>query len=262
MDLGIKGRKALVCGASKGLGRACAEALLREGVHVTLVARGQAALDEAVAAMQPMAADSGGSVQGVACDITTPEGRAQALAACPEPDIVINNAGGPPPGNFRDFGLEDWRRAVENNMLTPIALIQATIDGMMARGFGRIVNITSATVKAPMRSLDLSSGARSGLTGFIASVARESVARNVTVNNLLPGPFETDRLRSTLAAGALAQGQSVEARMQEGRRAIPAGRFGDPPEFGALCAFVCSAHAGYITGQNILIDGGAYPGVF
>ncbi len=262
MDLGIKGRKALVCGASKGLGRACAEALLREGVQVTLVARGQAALDEAIVALQAMAAASGGSVQGVACDITTPEGRAQALAACPEPDILVTNAGGPPPGNFRNFGPDDWRRAVENNMLTPIALIQATIDGMMARGFGRIVNITSSTVKAPIRALDLSSGARSGLTGFIASVAREGVHRNVTINNLLPGAFETDRLRSTLAAAAQAQGRTLEDRMEEGMRAIPAGRFGDPPEFGALCAFVCSAYAGYLTGQNILIDGGAYPGVF
>lgn len=262
MDLGIKGRHALVCGASKGLGRACAEALLREGVHVTLIARGQTTLDDTVAAMQPIAAASGGSVQGVACDITTDEGRAQALAACPAPDILVNNAGGPPPGNFRNFGLDDWRRAVENNMLTPIALIRATIDGMMARGFGRIINITSSTVKAPIRALDLSSGARAGLTGFVASVAREAVARNVTVNNLLPGAFETDRLRSTLAAAAQAQGMDVDARIAEGKRAIPAGRYGDPPEFGALCAFVCSAQAGYLTGQNILIDGGAYPGVF
>ena len=262
MDLGITGKKALICGASKGLGRACAEALLREGVHVTLVARGQTVLDDTVAAMQALSVASGGSVQGVACDITTPEGRAQALAVCPAPDILVNNAGGPPPGNFRDFGLEDWRRAVENNMLTPIALIQATIDGMMARGFGRIVNITSSTVKAPIRSLDLSSGARSGLTGFIASVAREAVTRNVTVNNLLPGAFATDRLTSTLAQSAQAQGQTAESKMAEWVNKIPAGRFGDPAEFGALCAFVCSAQAGYLTGQNILIDGGAYPGVF
>lgn len=262
MDLGLRGRTALVCGASKGLGRACAEALLREGVHVTVVARDPEALDRALAEMQALAADGGGSVQGIAADITTPDARALALAACPAPDILVTNAGGPPPGNFRQFGLEDWRRAVENNMLTPIALIQATIDGMMARGFGRIVNITSATVKAPMRALDLSIGARSGLTGFIATVSREAVARNVTVNNLLPGPFVTDRLRSTLAASAEAQGQTLEARMEEGMRAIPAGRFGEPAEFGALCAFVCSAHMGYMTGQNLLIDGGAYPGVF
>jgi 3-oxoacyl-[acyl-carrier protein] reductase len=262
MDLGITGKKALICGASKGLGRACAEALLCEGVHVTLVARGQTVLDDTLAAMQALSVASGGSVQGVACDITTPEGRAQALAVCPAPDILVNNAGGPPPGNFRDFGLEDWRRAVENNMLTPIALIQATIDGMMARGFGRIVNITSSTVKAPIRSLDLSSGARSGLTGFIASVAREAVTRNVTVNNLLPGAFATDRLTSTLAQSAQAQGQTAESKMAEWVNKIPAGRFGDPAEFGALCAFVCSAQAGYLTGQNILIDGGAYPGVF
>lgn len=262
MDLGITGRTALVCGASKGLGRACAEALLREGAHVTLVARGKAELDQTVGALQALAAVSGGSVQGVACDITTPEGRAQALAACPSPDILVNNAGGPPVGNFRDFGLDDWRRAVENNMLTPIALIQATIDSMMARGFGRIVNITSSTVKAPLRSLDLSSGARSGLTGFVASVAREAVTRNVTVNNLLPGSFATDRLTSTLAQSAQAQGQAAESKMAEWVSKIPAGRFGDPAEFGALCAFVCSAQAGYLTGQNILIDGGAYPGVF
>lgn len=262
MDLGIKGRTALVCGASKGLGRACAEALLREGVHVTVVARTAATLEAAVADMRPIAQAAGASVQGVACDITTEAGRLQALAACPSPDILVNNAGGPPPGNFRNFGLEDWRRAVENNMLTPIALIKATIDGMMERGFGRIVNITSSTVKAPIRALDLSSGARAGLTGFIASVAREAVGRNVTVNNLLPGAFETDRLRNTLAAAAQAQGQSAEQRLAESQRSIPAQRFGQPPEFGALCAFVCSAPMGYLTGQNILIDGGAYPGVF
>lgn len=262
MDLGIKGRHALVCGASKGLGRACAEALLHEGVHVTVVARTPATLEAAIADMQLIAQAAGARVQGVACDITTEAGRAQALAACQAPDILVNNAGGPPPGNFRNFGLEDWRLAVENNMLTPIALIKSTIDGMMARGFGRIVNITSSTVKAPIRALDLSSGARAGLTGFIASVAREAVARNVTVNNLLPGAFETDRLRSTLAAAAQAQGQTVEQRLAESQRGIPAQRFGQPPEFGALCAFVCSAPMGYLTGQNILIDGGAYPGVF
>ncbi len=260
MDLGIKGRNALVCGASKGLGRACAEALLREGVNVTIVARDAATLETTRAELQKMAAGAG--VQAVACDITTAEGRAQALAACPSPDILVTNAGGPPPGDFRQFGLDDWRRAVENNMLTPIDLIKSTVDGMIARRFGRIINITSSSVKAPIKLLDLSGGARSGLTGFIAGIARETVMHNVTINNLLPGSFATDRLVGMIGQLAATQGKSADTLLETSQQSIPARRFGDPQEFGAYCAFLCSAQAGYITGQNLLIDGGNYPGVF
>lgn len=262
MDLGIQGRKALVCGASKGLGRACAEALLREGVHVTLVARDAAVLEAARAAMERTAQESGGSVQAVACDITTAKGREKALKACPAPDILVNNAGGPPVGGFRDFEPDDWRRALENNMLSPIELIRATVDGMMKRGFGRIVNITSSSVKAPIHGLDLSGGARSGLTGFVAGLARETVSHNVTVNNLLPGAFATDRLMRMFDDVARGQGTQASSLVASSKRSIPAQRFGDPQEFGAYCAFLCSVHAGYITGQNLLIDGGTYPGVF
>ncbi len=262
MHLGIRGRNALVCGASKGLGRACAEALLREGVNVTIVARDAATLDATRAAMQDLAAANGASVQAVACDITTPEGRQQVLAACPAPDILVTNAGGPPPGDFRQFGLDDWRRAVENNMLTPIDLIKSTVDGMIARRFGRIINITSSSVKAPIRMLDLSGGARSGLTGFIAGIARETVMHNVTINNLLPGSFATDRLVGMIGKLAASQGKAPDDMLSASQQSIPARRFGDPDEFGAYCAFLCSAQAGYITGQNLLIDGGNYPGVF
>lgn len=262
MDLGIRGKHALVCGASKGLGRACAEALLHEGVNVTIVARDAATLEATRSAMQSLAAANGASVQAVACDITTPEGRQQALAACPAPDILITNAGGPPPGDFRQFGLDDWRRAVENNMLTPIDLIKSTVDGMIARRFGRIINITSSSVKAPIKSLDLSGGARSGLTGFIAGIARETVMHNVTINNLLPGSFSTDRLVGMIGKLAASQGRAADDMLAASQQSIPARRFGDPQEFGAYCAFLCSAQAGYITGQNLLIDGGNYPGVF
>ncbi len=262
MDLGIRGRNALVCGASKGLGRACAEALLREGVNVTIAARDAATLEATRAALQAIAAEAGASVQAVACDITSAEGRRQVLAACPSPDILITNAGGPPPGDFRQFGLDDWRRAVENNMLTPIDLIKSTVDGMIARRFGRIINITSSSVKAPIKSLDLSGGARSGLTGFIAGIARETVMHNVTINNLLPGSFATDRLVGMIGKLASTQGKDADTMLAASQQSIPARRFGDPQEFGAYCAFLCSAQAGYITGQNLLIDGGNYPGVF
>jgi 3-oxoacyl-[acyl-carrier protein] reductase len=261
MDLGIQGKKALVCGASKGLGRGCAEALVREGVHVTLVARTASVLEETAAAMRAMAT-GGAIIQTVACDITTPAGRALALAACPQPDILVTNAGGPPPGDFRDWQREQWIAALDANMLTPIELIKTTVDGMMARGFGRIINITSSSVKAPIDILGLSNGARSGLTGFVAGVARKTVASNVTINNLLPGAFETDRLKTTLAAMAKAGGNSAEAVIAQQRAANPSRRFGDPAEFGAFCAFLCSVHAGYMTGQNILLDGGAYPGTY
>lgn len=261
MDLGIRGKTALVCGASKGLGRGCAEALAKEGVHVTMVARTASVL-EATAAEIRLAAGEGVTIATLACDITTAEGRALALAACPQPDILITNAGGPPPGDFRDWQREHWIAALDANMLTPIELIKATVDGMMARGFGRIINITSSSVKAPIDILGLSNGARSGLTGFVAGVARKTVSANVTINNLLPGAFETDRLKTTLSAMASARGEEPEAMFAKQRAANPSGRFGSPAEFGAFCAFLCSAHAGYMTGQNILLDGGAYPGTY
>jgi 3-oxoacyl-[acyl-carrier protein] reductase len=261
MDLGIRGKAALVCGSSKGLGRGCAEALAAEGVHITLVARTAQTLEAAAADMRRSAGD-GIAITTVACDITTAEGRAKALQACPQPDILINNAGGPPPGDFRNWTRDDWIAALDANMLTPIELIKATVDGMIARRFGRIVNITSAAVKAPIDILGLSNGARSGLTGFVAGLARKTVAHNVTVNNLLPGPFDTDRLIVTLAAAAKSTGKSVEEIREDRRLKNPARRYGTPAEFGAACAFLCSSHAGYITGQNILLDGGAYPGTF
>jgi 3-oxoacyl-[acyl-carrier protein] reductase len=261
MDLGLQGKTALVCGASKGLGRGCAEALAKEGVHVTMVARNAANLEQAANEIRALI-HTDVVIQVVACDITTPEGRALALAACPQPDILVNNAAGPPTGDFRDWQREQWIAALDANMLTPIELIKATVDGMMARGFGRIINITSSAVKAPIDVLGLSNGARSGLTGFVAGIARKTVARNVTINNLLPGAFETDRLKSTLMAMAKAEGVSSEEFLASRQTLIPAKRFGQPAEFGAFCAFLCSVHASYMTGQNILLDGGAYPGTF
>src|SRR5438309_5396590 len=259
MDLGIGGRKALVCAASKGLGRGCAEALAQAGVDVTILARTR---DDVQKTADEIGARAGRTVAWLACDITTPEGRAQALAACPEPDILVNNAGGPPPGDFRDFDRDAWTRALDANMLTPIELIKATIDGMIERKFGRIVNITSSAVKAPIEALGLSNGARSGLTGFVAGLARKVARHGVTINNLLPGSFDTDRLRANMALRAKTAGKPVEEIAQTARDANPSGRFGTPAEFGALCAYVCSVHAGYLTGQNILLDGGAYPGTF
>ncbi|HWS75793.1 MAG TPA: SDR family oxidoreductase [Quisquiliibacterium sp.] len=259
MKLGIEGKWALVCGASKGLGYGCAASLAAEGVNLVINARSAQPLREAAARI---GGETGVQVVAVACDITTAEGRAEALAACPQVDILVNNAGGPPPGDFRDFTRDDWIRAIDANMLTPIELIKATVDGMIARRFGRIVNITSSAVKAPIDVLALSNGARSGLTGFVAGLSRKTAAHNVTINNLLPGMFATDRLRGTLAASAKAQG--IDAAEAERRRvaAVPAGRFGDPWEFGQACAYLCSAQAGYVTGQNFLIDGGNYPGTF
>jgi len=259
VDLGIGGRKALVCAASKGLGRGCAEALAREGVEVTILARTESAVRKTAEEIGTMA---GHPVQWLACDITTAEGRAAALLKCPQPDILVNNAGGPPPGDFRDWDRDAWIRAIDANMLTPIELIKATIDGMIAREFGRIVNITSSAVKAPIDILGLSNGARSGLTGFVAGIARKVAAHNVTINNLLPGSFDTDRLRGNLELRAKATGKSVEELRKAQMSANPAGRFGIPAEFGAACAFLCSAQAGYIVGQNVLIDGGAFPGTF
>jgi 3-oxoacyl-[acyl-carrier protein] reductase len=259
MDFGIRGKKALVCGASKGLGRGCAEALAAEGVDVTLVAR---TADTLEATAEHIRRATGVTVKAVACDITTPEGRAKALAACPQPDILLNNAGGPPPGDFRNWNRDDWIKALDANMLTPIELIKATVDGMIARRFGRIINITSSSVKAPIEILGLSNGARSGLTGFVAGLARKTVAHNVTINNLLPGQFDTDRLKSNMATGAKAAGKSTEEWAEARRKQIPAQRFGTSEEFGAVCAFLCSMQASYMTGQNVLLDGGNYPGTF
>ncbi len=260
MDLGIAGRWALVCAASKGLGLGCARALAREGVNVVIAARGEDALARAAAELKALPA--AGEIRTVVADVTTEAGRAAALAACPQVDILVNNAGGPPAGDFRQFKREDWIAALDANMLAPIELIRATVDGMIERGFGRIINITSSSVKAPIDILGLSNGARSGLTGFVAGVARRTVAHNVTINNLLPGQFDTDRLRGNFAYVAQQQGLDAGQIAERKRTQIPAGRFGDADEFGAACAFLCSAQAGYITGQNLLIDGGAYPGTF
>jgi len=258
MDLGIRGKTALVCGASKGLGRGCAEALAAEGVLVTIVARHAETLEQAAADIRR----AGGTVTALACDITTAEGRARALAACPQPDILVNNAAGPKPGDFREWSRDDWIAALDANMLTPIELIKATVDGMIERRFGRIVNITSGAVKAPIDILGLSNGARSGLTGFVAGLARKTAVHNVTINNLLPGAFDTERLAANIAASGRSHNQSTEEARNARLRAIPARRFGSIAEFGAYCAFICSAQAGYVTGQNLLLDGGAYPGTF
>jgi 3-oxoacyl-[acyl-carrier protein] reductase len=259
MDLGIAGKKALVCAASKGLGRGCALALARNGAIVTITARTQATLD---ATAREIARETGATVNAVAGDITTPEGRAAALAACPDMDILVNNAGGPPPGDFREWDEETWASACNGNMITPIMLIKAVVDKMRERGFGRIVNITSSSVKAPIAQLGLSNGARSGLTGFVAGLARQTIDRNVTINNILPGRFDTDRLRSGMAFAARKSGRPEADIEAESIAGIPAKRFGNPEEFGELCAFICSAQASYITGQNFLIDGGAYPGTY
>ena len=261
MDLGIKGKWALVCAASKGLGKGCAVALAKEGVNVVIVARGAEAL--AATADELRALGGGADVRAVAGDITTEAGRSSALAACPQVDILVNNAGGPPPGDFRAWGRDEWIKAVDANMLTPIELMKATVDRMAERGFGRIVNITSGAVKAPIDILGLSNGARSGLTGFVAGLARSPLAaRGVTINGLLPGAFDTDRLRATMQGAVAKTGKTIEAIADDRRRTIPARRFGSADEFGAVCAFLCSVHAGYLTGQNILLDGGAYPGTF
>ncbi len=259
MDLGIAGKKALVCAASKGLGKACAMSLAREGAAVTLNARGKETLE---ATAEEIRRATGAEVTTVAADITAEAGRAAVLAVCPDPDIVINNAGGPPPGDFRDWDRADWIDALSANMLTPIELIKATIDGMIARRFGRVVNITSTAVKAPIEILGLSNGARAGLTGFVAGIARQTVGHNVTINNLLPGRFDTDRLRAGIRYTADQQGRYFDQLFETGKDAIPAGRYGDPAEFGEYCAFICSAQAAYLTGQNLLLDGGAYPGTF
>ncbi len=260
MDLGIEGKWALVCAASKGLGKGCATALVKEGVNVVITARGADMLEATAAELRKLGR---GEVRSVAGDITTAAGRVAALAACPQVDILVNNAGGPPPGDFRQWDRDAWIKAVDANMLTPIELIKATVDAMAERGYGRIVNITSSSVKAPIDVLGLSNGARSGLTGFIAGLARTGIAaRGVTINGLLPGVFDTDRIRTVSAATAAREGKTLEQVAEARQRGIPARRYGTPEEFGSICAFLCSVHAAYITGQNVLADGGAYPGTY
>ena len=260
MDLGIGGRRAIVCAASKGLGKGCAMALARDGVELVVNARGAEALERTA---EEIRRSTGASVTAVAADIATEKGRAAVLEACPEPDILVNNGGGPPPGDFRDWDREAWHAAIDANMLTPIFLIKAVVDGMMARGFGRIVNITTGGVKSPasLPDLGLSLGARAGLSGFVGMLARQTVQHNVTINGLLPGQFDTDRLRGNFTSAAGRSGQPPEDFAEAARARIPARRFGTPEEFGAVCAFLCSAQAGYLTGQNILIDGGTFPGL-
>ena len=258
MDLGIRGKTALVCAASKGLGKGCALSLAREGVNLVITARGRDALEQTAAELRKLGVD----VRAVAGDITTEEGRAAALQACPSPDILVNNAGGPPPGDFRTWDRDTWVKALDANMITPILLIRAVVDGMIAKKFGRIVNITSGAVKMPIPELGLSNGARTGLTGFVAGLSRRTVRHNVTINGLLPGPFDTDRLRGNIEFNAKQSGKSIDEVRKARADANPAGRFGTVEEFGDACAFLCSAQAGYLTGQNLLLDGGSYPGTF
>jgi 3-oxoacyl-[acyl-carrier protein] reductase len=259
MDLGISGRTALVCASSRGLGKACAWALAEAGCAVVINGRDATQLEKTSHEIRDA---TGAKVTAVAADVATPDGQTALFAACPAPDILVNNNAGPPPRDFRELGRAQMIDGVIANMVVAIELIQKVIDPMIARRFGRIVNITSSSVKMPLAGLDLSSGARAGLTAFLAGVARSVAASNVTINNILPGAFETDRLRSTLKAVADRKGITTDAARAERIATVPAGRIGDPAELGAACAFLCSAQAGYITGQNLLIDGGVFPGAF
>ncbi len=258
MDLGLSGRKAIVCGASKGLGYGCARALAGEGASVVIAARTAADLEAAAARLNQ---ETGAEVRALAADVTTEDGRAALAELCPDADILVNNAGGPPPGNFRQWAREDWIAAIDANMISAIDLTRRLVDGMSQRGYGRIINITSISVKEPIGFLGLSNGARAGLTGFMKGLATDLAPHGVTVNNILPGQFDTDRLRGGHAFAAKATGRE-EAAIREGAlRNIPAGRFGTPEEFGAVCAFIASPMASFMTGQNILLDGGQYKGV-
>jgi 3-oxoacyl-[acyl-carrier protein] reductase len=259
MDFGIRGRKAIVCASSRGLGYGCALALAREGVEVVLNGRDEARLAQAA---DEIATATGSKVIPVAADVAKPEGQKALFAACPEPDILVNNNAGPPFRDFRELTREQMLDGVTANMVVAIELIQKAINPMMAKKFGRIVNITSGTVKMPLPGLDLSSGARAGLTAFLAGVARSVAASNVTINFLLPGAFETDRLRSNIESNAKKQNISFEEAREKRIASVPANRFGTVEEFGAARAFLCSAQAGYLTGQNILIDGGVFPAAF
>ena len=254
MDLGIRGKKAIVCAGSKGLGRGCAEALAEAGVDLVLNARGAEALAETANEIE---ARYGVTVIPVAADITTPEGRAAVLDAAGEVDILVNNAGGPPPGLWSDWSRDDFIKALDGNMLSPIAMMQGVMPGMMARGWGRVVNITSAAVRAPIPQLGLSNAARAGLTGFVAGTARQVAHAGVTINNMLPGIHATDRADALDGAVVRAEGISLDEARVRRAAGIPARRYGTASEFGAMCAFLCSQHAGFIVGQNILVDGGA-----
>ena len=258
MDLGIAGRSAIVCASSRGLGRACAVELARAGARVLINGRDPARL---ATVRDEIAAETNAEILAVAADLSTEAGRAALLAAMPEPDILVNNNGGPPPRDFRDVDREAMLAGLEANLIAPALLIRAVLDGMVARGFGRIVNVTSGSVKMPLSGLDLSSGARAGLTGFVAGIARSVAHANVTINNLLPGQFDTDRIAALVDNQARRSGRSAGEVRAQREQAVPARRFGDPAEFGAACAFLCSAQAGYITGQSLLIDGGAFPGI-
>ena len=259
MDLGIEGRRAIVCAASRGLGRACALSLAQNGVGLVINGRNRQVLEETARAIR---AETGVAVETVAGDISDPAVQAAMIEACPEADILVNNNGGPPRRDFREIDRDAFLEGVVMNMATPVEMIGRLVDGMADRSFGRIVNITSISVKMPVPGLDLSSGARAGLTAFVAGVAPTVAARNVTINNLLPGFFDTERLRSNIEAGARAAGADLAQTVEQQRLSVPAKRFGDPAEFGEACAFLCSAHAGYITGQNILMDGGRYSSVW
>jgi 3-oxoacyl-[acyl-carrier protein] reductase len=257
MDLGIRGRKALLSGASRGLGKACAMALAQEGADITIVARTPDVLERTADELRA----TGVKVTTVVGDIATPQGREAALAACPAPDILVNNADGRLPGDFRTWTRDDWISALDTMMLSHIEMMRLTVDGMMARGFGRIVNIVSRSVKIPQAELGLSNGARSGLVGFVAGLSRQTIGRGVTINNLLPGPFDTDAQREHVQ-GMVDAERSFDQIWNARVATNPAGRFGQPAELGAYCAFLCSASAGFVTGQNLLIDGGSYPGTY
>lgn len=259
MDFAISGRNALLSGASRGLGKACAMALAKEGVNLTIVARTRDVLERSCEEIRNA---TGVHVVPVTGDITTVEGRQAALAACPVPDILLNNADGPPPGDFRNWTRDDWLAALDSMMLAPIEMIRLTVDGMIGRGFGRIVNIVSRSVKIPQPELGLSNGARTGLIGFVGGLARQTVAHNVTINNLLPGIFDSDAQRRHIEGMLTAGGKSFDEIWRERAAGNPAKRYGRPAELGAYCAFLCSEQAGFITGQNLLVDGGSYPGTF
>ena len=256
MDLGLRGRTAIVCAASKGLGRACAEALAAEGVDLVLNARTAAELEQTAS---EIAAAHGVLVRTVAGDIADAAVRDALLAACPTPDILVNNAGGPAPGKLKSYSADDWAKALDGNLRAPAAMLAAVLDGMAARGFGRVINITSSVVRHPIDVQGLSAAARAGLHGLVSTLVRDHVGRNVTINNILPGPFATDRLISNFTFRAKQEGISPEAALAARKAELPAKRFGDPLEVGKLCAYLCSTHAGYISGQSILIDGGAHP---
>jgi 3-oxoacyl-[acyl-carrier protein] reductase len=255
MDLGIKGKRAIVCASSKGLGRGCAMSLAREGCEVVVNSRNAAELEATADAIRKA---TGAKITCVAADVTTEEGRAKLLAACPDPDILVTNAGGPPPGDFREWGEKEWNSALNNNMIAPIMLIKAVVDPMIARKFGRIVNITSRSVRTPLSHLGLSNGARAGLTGFVAGLSRQVAKHNVIINNLLPGPFATDRQMSGVKREAEKAGVSVEEHLKKKHAEVPVGRFGTAEEFGDACAYLCSKQAEFIVGHNLLMDGGMF----